>query len=161
MSSMARDQNEQIVIQSSIALLQEKFRQLQRARELRAERELLNPKPNHQDTNILQYYSEPSSFGFFQFLPLKCQTTSSQKLLSLSLCPHSTSDPIEKPSLCHQWPNKEDKVVGVDRYDDVDTSLRLWTHKIAPSSILSFNYKYVRITFYFWLVCSFEESCRW
>ncbi|KAL0738172.1 hypothetical protein Bca4012_014382 [Brassica carinata] len=126
MSSMARDRNEQIVIQSSIALLQERFRQLQRARELRAERELLNPKPNHQDTNILQYYSEPPSFGFFQFLPLNSQTTSSQKLLSLSLCPHSNSDLIEKPSFCHHWPNKEDtKVVGIDRYDDVDTSLRL------------------------------------
>ncbi|KAJ0233011.1 hypothetical protein HA466_0286780 [Hirschfeldia incana] len=125
MSSMA-DRNEQIAIQSSIALLQERFRQLQRARDLRAERELLNPKPNLRDTNILQYYSEPASFGFFQFLPLNSQTTSSQKLLSLSLCSHSTSDPIEKPSLCHHWPNKEDKkVVGIDRYDDVDTSLRL------------------------------------
>ncbi|KAJ4868004.1 Uncharacterized protein Rs2_14016 [Raphanus sativus] len=123
---MARDRNEQIVIQSSIAMLQERFRQLQRARELRAERELLNPKPNHQDTKILQYYSEPASFGFYQFLPLNSQTASSQKLLSLSLCPHSTSDPIEKPTFCHHWPNKEDKkVFGIDRYDDVDTSLRL------------------------------------
>ncbi|CAH8306076.1 unnamed protein product [Eruca vesicaria subsp. sativa] len=126
MSSMARDRNEQIVIQSSIALLQERFRQLHKARELRAERELLTPRPNHLDTKILQYYSEPASFGFFQFLPLNSQTASSQKLLSLSLCPQSTSNPIEKPSFCHDWPNKEDKkVVGIDRYDDVDTSLRL------------------------------------
>ena len=123
---MARDQNEQIVIQSSIALLQEKFRQLERARELRAERELLNPKANHQDNNILQYYTQPASFDFFQFLPLNSQTSSSQQLLSLSLCPHSTSDSIEKPRFYHHWPKKdENKVVGIDRYDDVDTSLRL------------------------------------
>ncbi|KAL1194680.1 hypothetical protein V5N11_031501 [Cardamine amara subsp. amara] len=126
MSSMAREQKEQLVIQSSIVLLQERFRQLQRARELRAERELLNPKPNHQD-NILQYYNEPASYGFFQFLPLNSQTSSSQQLLSLSLRPHnSTSDSIEKPSFCHQWPNKDDKKMGgFDRYDDVDTSLHL------------------------------------
>ncbi|VVA93426.1 unnamed protein product [Arabis nemorensis] len=123
---MARDRKEQMVIQSSIVLLQERFRQLQRARDLRAERELLNPKPHHQD-NILQYYNEPASFGFFQFLPLNSQTSSSQQLLSLSLCPQSTSASIEKPSFCHQWPNKEDKIMmgGFDRYDDVDTSLHL------------------------------------
>ncbi|KAH0855667.1 hypothetical protein HID58_003991 [Brassica napus] len=110
MNSMVRDRKEQMVIQSSIVLLQERFRQLQKARELRAERELLNPKPNHQDKNISQYYREPSS----------------QQLLSLSLCPHSTSDFIEKPSFYHHWPKKdENKVVGIDRYDDVDTSLRL------------------------------------
>lgn len=126
MGSVARDRKEQMVIQSSIVLLQERFRQLQRARELRAERELLNPKPNHQDNNILQYYSEPASFGFFQFLPLNSQTSSSQQLLSLSLGPHSTSEVIEKPGLCHHWPNKDDrKMSGFDRYDDVDTSLRL------------------------------------
>ncbi|AEE83751.1 hypothetical protein AtNW77_Chr4g0291891 [Arabidopsis thaliana] len=125
MSSIARDRKEQMVIHSSIVLLQERFRQLQRARELRAERELLNPKPNHQD-NILQYYSEPTSFGFFQFLPINSQTSSSQQLLSLSLCSHSTSESIEKPSFCHQWPNKDDKKMGgIDRYDDVDTSLHL------------------------------------
>ncbi|XP_010434822.1 PREDICTED: uncharacterized protein LOC104718726 [Camelina sativa] len=125
MSSMARDRKEQMVIQSSIVLLQERFRQLQRARELRAERELLNPKPNNQD-NILQYYSEPTSFDFFQFLPLNSQTSSSQQLLSLSLCPHSTSESIEKPSFCHQWPTKDDKKIGgFDRFDDVDTSLHL------------------------------------
>ncbi|ESQ55800.1 hypothetical protein EUTSA_v10026565mg [Eutrema salsugineum] len=127
MSSMVRDRKEQMVIQSSIVLLQERFRQLQRARELRAERELLNPKPSHQDNNnILQYYSEPTSFGFFQFLPLNSQTSSSQHLLSLSLSAHSTTDSIEKPSFCHHWPSKEDKKMGgFDRYDDVDTSLRL------------------------------------
>ncbi|KAJ4912397.1 Uncharacterized protein Rs2_07018 [Raphanus sativus] len=126
MSSMVRDRKEQMVIQSSIVLLQERFRQLQRARELRAERELLNPKPNHQDKNMSQYYREPVSFGFFQFLPLNSQTSSSQQLLSLSLCPQSMSDSIEKPSFCHHWPQKDEKkVVGIDRYDDVDTSLRL------------------------------------
>ncbi|CAF2232478.1 uncharacterized protein LOC103849883 [Brassica rapa] len=127
MSSVARDRKEQMVIQSSIVLLQERFRQLQRTRELRAERELLNPKPNHQDNNILQYYTQPASFDFFQFLPLNSQTSSSQQLLSLSLCPISTSDSTEKPSFYHHWPNKDDKkkVVGTDRHDDVDTSLRL------------------------------------
>ncbi|KAF8102882.1 hypothetical protein N665_0190s0003 [Sinapis alba] len=126
MSSMVRDRKEQMVIQSSIVLLQERFRQLQRARELRAERELLNLKPNQQDKNISQYYREPVSFGFFQFLPLNSKTSSSQQLLSLSLCPHSTSDSIEKPSFCHHWPKKEEnKAAGIDRYDDVDTSLRL------------------------------------
>ncbi|CAN8274918.1 unnamed protein product [Cochlearia groenlandica] len=126
MSSMARDHKEKMVIHSSILLLQERFRQLQRAKELRAERELLNPKPSNHKDNILQYYNEPSSFGFFQFLPLKSRTTSSHKLLKLSLCPNTTSDSIENPSFCHQWPSKDDKkMVGMDRYDDVDTSLRL------------------------------------
>ncbi|KAJ0251219.1 hypothetical protein HA466_0135850 [Hirschfeldia incana] len=127
MSSLAKDRKEQMVIQSSIVLLQERFRQLQRTRELRAERELLNPKSNHQEKKTLQYYTQPASFDFFQFLPLNSQTSSSQHLLSLSLCPNSTSDSIEKPSFCHHWPNKDNrkKVVGTDRYDDVDTSLRL------------------------------------
>ncbi|KAJ4872920.1 Uncharacterized protein Rs2_38193 [Raphanus sativus] len=116
-----------MVIQSSIVLLQERFRKLQRTRELRAERELLNPKPNHQDNKILQYFTQPASFDFFQFLPLNSQTSSSQQLLSLSLCPNSTSDSIVKPSFCHHWTNNDDKtkVVGTDRHDDVDTSLRL------------------------------------
>ncbi|KAH0851731.1 LOW QUALITY PROTEIN: hypothetical protein HID58_094519 [Brassica napus] len=77
-------------------------------------------------TKISHNIQGTREFGFFQFLPLNSQTSSSQQLLSLSLCPHSTSDFIEKPSFYHHWPKKdENKVVGIDRYDDVDTSLRL------------------------------------
>ncbi|KAL0716748.1 hypothetical protein Bca4012_066070 [Brassica carinata] len=126
MNSLAKDRKEQMVTQSSIVLLQERFRQLQRTRELRAERELLSPKPYYQDKKILQYYTQPASYDFFQSLPLNSQTSSSQQLLSLSLCPNYTSDSIEKPSFCHHWPNKDNKKrVGTDRYDDIDTSLRL------------------------------------
>ncbi|CAN8324777.1 unnamed protein product [Cochlearia groenlandica] len=110
---MAREQKEEMVIKSSIILLQERFKQLQRARELRAERELVNFKPKEQDINTLQYYnSESPIFGFFQFLPINSQTHSDQS--------------IEKPNFCHHWSSKQDKkMCGLDLYDDVDTSLRL------------------------------------
>ncbi|XP_019058297.1 PREDICTED: uncharacterized protein LOC104815481 [Tarenaya hassleriana] len=135
---MARERNEQMAMQSSIALLQERFRQLQRAKEMRAQRELQNttsssPKsPHHQ---ILQCNDQPTRFSFFQFLPLNPQTTS--QVASLSLCLDSEADIDEKSSFC-LWPNLKDKsssvsfcgsvddnIGGFDRNNNVDTSLHL------------------------------------
>ncbi|KAL6313799.1 hypothetical protein AAG906_010218 [Vitis piasezkii] len=61
---MGRQSSDPIVIHSSIALLQERFRQLQRAKELREERELLRLFSQSPGVNPTEF-PEPSR-SFFQ-----------------------------------------------------------------------------------------------
>lgn len=84
---MGRETNDPIVTQSSIALLQERFRQLQRVKEMREERELhlhkmvVEPKLF---SPAMQYdCHETSSRLFFHFLPTSTSTSSPQVSLSL------------------------------------------------------------------------------
>ncbi|KDO78495.1 hypothetical protein CISIN_1g031878mg [Citrus sinensis] len=84
---MGRQSNDPIVTQSSIALLQERFRQLQRVKEMREERELhlhkmvVEPKLF---SPAMQYDCyETSSRLFFHFLPTRTSTSSPQVSLSL------------------------------------------------------------------------------
>ncbi|XP_022724818.1 uncharacterized protein LOC111281355 [Durio zibethinus] len=61
--------NDPIVIQSSIALLQERFRRLQRMKELREERELLRKLAEPKQCSPTLPYDQPSGLLFFHFLP--------------------------------------------------------------------------------------------
>lgn len=90
---MGRQSNDPIVTQSSIALLQERFRQLQRVKEMREERELhlhkmvVEPKLF---SPAMQYDCyETSSRLFFHFLPTRTSTSSPQ--VSLPLWSYSQS----------------------------------------------------------------------
>lgn len=90
---MGRETNDPIVTQSSIALLQERFRQLQRVKEMREERELhlhkmvVEPKLF---SPAMQYDCyETSSRLFFHFLPTRTSTSSPQ--VSLPLWSYSQS----------------------------------------------------------------------
>ncbi|KAK9224201.1 hypothetical protein WN944_012651 [Citrus x changshan-huyou] len=90
---MGRESNDPIVTQSSIALLQERFRQLQRVKEMREERELhlhkmvVEPKLF---SPAMQYDCyETSSRLFFHFLPTRTSTSSPQ--VSLPLWSYSQS----------------------------------------------------------------------
>ncbi|EOY28933.1 hypothetical protein QUC31_013304 [Theobroma cacao] len=124
-----------IVFQSSIALLQERFRQLQRMKEMREERELLRKHAEPKQCNPTLPY-EPSRL-FFHFLPPRspppqvpfsiwsgsqhrCSGTDSQSTeapLFESLLP--TASKI--PDSMHVSQNKFDD----SDCDDVDTSLHL------------------------------------
>ncbi|XVF26201.1 hypothetical protein REPUB_Repub13aG0279000 [Reevesia pubescens] len=135
--------NDPIVIQSSIALLQERFRQLQRMKEMREERELLkklaaepkqcsNPSPDHDQSSGLLFFhflpprsppsrQVPNNFSIWSGSQGKGASTTFRCMdapLFASLLPTV----IEKPSSLHVSLNKfEDS----DYSDDVDTSLHL------------------------------------
>lgn len=148
---MGRQSNDPIVTQSSIALLQERFRQLQRVKEMREERELhlhkmvVEPKLF---SPAMQYdCHETSSRLFFHFLPTSTSTSSPQVSLSLRsysqskqqvqvhddyfqiqcmettpLLPTSETVPAAAPPCLHA---SAEKFETPNHHDDVDTSLHL------------------------------------
>lgn len=136
-----------IVIQSSIALLQERFRQLQKVKEMREERQILKllTEPNNKvlspTASPLSSHCEP--LGFFVHHPEAMvnniyPTCSSPPQLSLSLWPSPQSNCshlrcVEAPALVTSlWPVESTslrvsstKYRDYDHFDDVDTSLHL------------------------------------
>ncbi|KAI4303553.1 hypothetical protein MLD38_039164 [Melastoma candidum] len=130
---MIREGSDPVVVQSSIVLLQERFKQLQRTKEMRQERQLLkllaaaavDDKAFGPPTPRRHY--EPTSL-----LGLSCQTE-----LSLSLWPiqpHSrrSDDAVSVPKPC--WLDDKEKQTGPrfflmepSKYnvDEIDTSLHL------------------------------------
>ncbi|KAL7212382.1 hypothetical protein ACSBR2_015130 [Camellia fascicularis] len=134
---MGRDSSDQIVIQSSIALLQERFRQLERVKEMREGRELLRsllesktysiPTPN------AQY--EPSKLFFKSEILIPQPRTPCQVSLSLwpnSQIKHSNFTSETPPQLLMKsWPTDNKPVLRSppikfnDSAYDVDTSLHL------------------------------------
>lgn len=148
---MGRQSNDPIVTQSSIALLQERFRQLQRVKEMREERELhlhkmvVEPKLF---SPAMQYDCyETSSRLFFHFLPTRTSTSSPQVSLPLwsysqskqqvqvhddhfqiqcmettTLLPTSETVPAAAPPSLHASAKKFETP---NHHDDVDTSLHL------------------------------------
>lgn len=149
---MGRESNDPIVTQSSIALLQERFRQLQRVKEMREERELHLHKmvvERKLFSPTMQYDCyETSSRLFFHFLPTRTSTSSPQ--VSLSLWSNSQSKQqvqvhddhfllqcMETPLLPPTFqtvpaaaaaPSPDasaEKIETPNHHDDVDTSLHL------------------------------------
>lgn len=136
---MGREVNDPIMIQSSIALLQQRFKQLQRAKEMREVRELsrnlLEPKPFN-PTNFTQY-DQPSNYSLFISPELIFQPRSPATNISPSLWwnSHSKVDDqsVESPVFMSLRPARTTSNLhafssGVDKSgtsDDVDTSLHL------------------------------------
>ncbi|KAI3495132.1 hypothetical protein L1887_37324 [Cichorium endivia] len=96
---MVREKSDHKVICSSIAMLQERFRQLEKLKEMREERELLNlisfsSSNNHQCSSYYDHHSlssnfyEPSKYIFHSEIIFPTQPLDSQ-LLSLTLWPNS------------------------------------------------------------------------
>ncbi|PSS10427.1 Protein FAM50B like [Actinidia chinensis var. chinensis] len=139
LTQMGRESSDrQVVIHSSIALLRERFMQLQREKEMRQRRELLRTLWESEryitNSSTISHY-EPSQLFFFQTEILKpppCQ-------VSLALWPnsqikHSNSfQGTEKPQVMKLWqPSTTDKpfvrappIKFNDSDSDVDTSLHL------------------------------------
>ncbi|XVF28041.1 hypothetical protein REPUB_Repub14bG0161200 [Reevesia pubescens] len=126
-----------IVIQSSIALLQERFRQLQRMKEMREERELLRKvaKPNQCNPSLA--YDQSSGLLFFHFLPprsLPPRQVPDFSLWSGSQSKCNRFECMEAPLFASLLPTTEtpsslhvslNKFEDSDIDDDVDTSLHL------------------------------------
>ncbi|KAK3433551.1 hypothetical protein EUGRSUZ_D01438 [Eucalyptus grandis] len=141
------ESNDPIVIQSSIALLQERFRQLQKVKEMREERQTLKLLTEPNSKVLSPTASPPPShcepLGFFFHHPEMMVNNiypacSSPPQLSLSLWPSSRSNYShlrfgETPALVTSlWPVEttslrvsSTKYKEYDHFDDVDTSLHL------------------------------------
>lgn len=151
---MGRQGSDPIAIHSSIALLQERFRRLQRAKEMRKERELLRVFSQSPGVNPTEF-SEPSGSFFQSELIL---THGPPFLGSLSSQPnlqnkHSDLQVIDTPILANLRPS-ENVYQASKNFDDsdVDTSLHLWGKKIykvcllCPHLVFCFQSSYL----FFW-----------
>ncbi|KAK8293435.1 hypothetical protein V6Z11_D06G188800 [Gossypium hirsutum] len=132
--------NDPIVTQSSIALLQERFRQLERMKEMREERELLRKLAEPKQCNNPTCY-EPSGLLFFHLLTtprprsppsppprqvpnmssLWCSTFGYMETPLFGLLPTTTVTGKSSPTLHVSLNKSQDS----DYNDDIDTSLHL------------------------------------
>jgi hypothetical protein len=136
---MGNKNNDPVVIQSSIALLQERFRQLQRVKAMREEKELskvLVESPR-QLSPSMQY--EPAASRLFFHPELILQPRSVPPHICLSLRPNPQSKQagfwceLDTPALMSSSPTKTLSSHGLlDKFDDsatddddIDTSLHL------------------------------------
>lgn len=125
--------SDHIATHSSIALLQERFRRLQRAKELREKRELLRQFCQSPGLNPTEF-SKPSRSFFQSELIL---THSPPLPGSLSSQPnlhnkHHDLQVIETPILVNLWPPEKVHQASKSFDDsDVDTSLHLWGKKFT------------------------------
>lgn len=144
---MGRESSDQTMIHSSIVLLQERFRQLQKVKEMREEKEMLRlfsesdrcASPPSMKYNA--HHHKPSNLFFqselFHPLPPKVAapaTPPSSQITCLSLWPDSHVSSNKKKTHClnnKSWlPNKSttpfyDVNDHGNESDDVDTSLHL------------------------------------
>ncbi|KAJ6363724.1 hypothetical protein OIU78_003821 [Salix suchowensis] len=137
---MGNENNDTIVIQSSIALLQERFRQLQRVKAMREEKELsknILMESTKKLSPTMQYY-EPAAANSLFFHPEFFLPPSSPPHICLSLWPNPQSKQAgfrceETPALMSLSSTKTPSKLGVlDKLDasatddgDIDTSLHL------------------------------------
>ncbi|KAK3432213.1 hypothetical protein EUGRSUZ_E03889 [Eucalyptus grandis] len=136
MKQMGRESNDHVVNHSSIALLQERFKQLQRMKEMREEREFSRMAKQPGDapdrTPECQQYSNPPLIRGEPRMPPR-----SPPRAPFSLCPSTTDyysnhQRAEIPllvNLMSSGPNSNrdvyDKCTQANDSDDVDTSLHL------------------------------------
>lgn len=134
---MGRQNNDPAIVRSSIALLQERFRQLERVKEMREEREILKmiKESERFTTPKVQYYDPTKLFFHPEYLLLPYKPPPQ---VSLSLWPNSQTNHdkscrvAEAPLLMNLWPTDRTPSVhassmNFDDYDHcgVDTSLHL------------------------------------
>lgn len=126
---MGRQSSDSIVVHSSIVLLQERFRQLQRAKEMREERELLRLlSESERVVNPTARY-EPSRLFFHSELinPPRPSLQHSPYLQTNPQGKNTDLHVIETPLLANLW--STDAVMHrrnvFDDVSDVDTSLHL------------------------------------
>ncbi|GLU15790.1 hypothetical protein SLE2022_322550 [Rubroshorea leprosula] len=134
---MGRESSNPVVIQSSIALLQERFRQLQKMKEMREERELLRrklQKSKQYEAMMVTEDFEPMAAGFFfHFLPPRSPPAPASLWSDSDSQGEQSSmerknTPVLMSLLPIKTPNSEVssiKLEGCSDSDDVDTSLHL------------------------------------
>ncbi|KAG6768959.1 hypothetical protein POTOM_024573 [Populus tomentosa] len=140
---MGKENTDPIVIQSSIALLQERFRQLQRVKAMREEKELsrnIHVESTKQSSPTMQYH-EPAAANRLFFHPELILQPRSPPHVCLSLWPNPQGKQAgfrceETPALMSLSSTKSPPKLGVldkfdasatddDDDDDIDTSLHL------------------------------------
>ncbi|GMJ10402.1 hypothetical protein like AT4G16447 [Hibiscus trionum] len=112
-----------LAVHSSIALLQERFRQLQRAKEMRQEREVLRLLSEAERINPAAPHQAPQSF-FHSELILQPRPPLQGSIYSQTSM-HAQHQVIDTSSLSNLWPR--DTVMHASTFNDsdVDTSLHL------------------------------------
>ena len=147
---MGRESHDPTSFHSSIALLQERFRQLQRVKEMREERELqkmLNEPKQFTSNSTLTYHNSNTSSILSH--PELIMPSSSPPHVSLSLWPtsqgkqedyRSPQTPVSmnyahSQSLQLSWKNVYDCDSGAD--SGVDTSLHLWKNLSLSNGVAS------------------------
>ncbi|KAF9679403.1 hypothetical protein SADUNF_Sadunf06G0011600 [Salix dunnii] len=137
---MGNENNDTAVIQSSIALLQERFRELQRVKAMREEKELsknILVESTKQLSPTMQYY-EPAAASRLFFHPEFFLQPRSPPHICLSLWPNPQNKQAgfrceETPALMSLSSTKTPPKIGLlDKFDasatddgDIDTSLHL------------------------------------
>lgn len=138
---MGKENTDPIVIQSSIALLQERFRQLQRVKAMREEKELsrnIHVESTKQSSPTMQYHEPAAANNRLFFHPELILQPRSPPHVCLSLWPNPQSKQAgfrceETPALMSLSSTKTPPKLGVlDKFDasatdddDIDTSLHL------------------------------------
>lgn len=130
---MGRESHDPTVVvnYSSIALLQERFKQLERVKEMREKRELIriiaDHQPNYKKKHCLYYYDEPTSRLFYNppdlvFPAQRSSSPPSSQVLSLSLWSTSNNNFHEN-------------------YTSFETQHLMGSNIVPTSSELSLNFK--------------------
>ncbi|CAK7349108.1 unnamed protein product [Dovyalis caffra] len=132
---MGRQNGDATAVNSSIALLQERFRELQRIREKRQEKEILklfSSPESDQRVAPTMHFDQPACKLTFQPDQMNRPSTSQDSLLSLGLNSQSNNMHPDframKTTPSSLWPNSTGNSASSSRNfenSDVDTSLHL------------------------------------
>lgn len=128
---MGRQSGDSTIVSSSIALLQERFRQLERVREKREEKDLLKLfSDSEQAALAMRFDHNKSSFQPEMILPHSHRPALQNHSLSLGLNSegkHADFQATTSPALASLWPNGAATPSTSRNFDhsDVDTSLHL------------------------------------
>ncbi|OVA20173.1 hypothetical protein BVC80_1663g70 [Macleaya cordata] len=126
---MGRQNSDHTVVHSSIALLQERFRQLQRVKEMREERELLRLFSSEPERVSPTTRDAPSKLFFHPelIIPPRPTLQSSHFFQTESQSKCADFLAVDTPLLMSLWPTDRGIVRTSNNFDDadVDTSLHL------------------------------------
>uniref|UniRef100_A0A7N2M9I5 Uncharacterized protein n=2 Tax=Quercus lobata TaxID=97700 RepID=A0A7N2M9I5_QUELO len=125
---MSRQSNDATMVSSSIALLQERFRQLEKVKERREEKELLNLFAETERIMPTTHF-EPSKLSFQpQMTTPNRSTLRDSPSLELNLqTKQADVQAMKRPTLTDLWPNGAAMASTSRSFEnsDVDTSLHL------------------------------------
>ena len=126
---MGRQSGDATKVSSSIALLQERFRQLQKVKERREEKELMKMLSESERVSPKGHF-DPSNFPLQSNLNLPHRPTHQDQSLSLGLDLQSKQSDLcalSSQPLTSLWPNTTATASSSKSFDnsDIDTSLHL------------------------------------
>lgn len=135
---MVMESSDQVVIHSSIALLQERFKRLRRVKEMRQRKEMLRKLWESENYSAENTHCKPSSRCFFETVLNPPPPKPPCQLVSLSLWPNSEIkhtnfrgvDILKPETMMKSWPGEKPLIRALPiRFkgsdSEVDTSLHL------------------------------------